>query len=100
MIPADETDAVTFFGAAGMLYCSAELAAGVIARVAANRAKTPINEIFLFIFKTSQFPFNRGLTRGKVELNTTRGDSIGIEVSVGWRSLVSDLSKVLVESYA
>ena len=33
-MPADETDAVTFFGAAGMLYCSAELAAGVIARVA------------------------------------------------------------------
>ena len=88
MIPADETDAVTFFGAAGMLYCSAELAAGVIASIAANRAKTPINEIFFFIFKTSQFPFNRVLIGGKVKLNITREALINKHVRVGWRSTV------------
>ena len=48
MMPAEETDAVTFLGDAGMLYCSADLAAGANASALANSANAPTNEILLF----------------------------------------------------
>ena len=53
MMPADETDAVTFLGDAGMLYCSADVAAGANASALANRANAPIRDIFLFMIEVS-----------------------------------------------
>ena len=44
-MPAEETDAVTFLGDAGTLYCSADVAAGANASVLANSANAPANEI-------------------------------------------------------
>ena len=46
-MPADETDAVTFLGDAGTLYCSADVAAGAIASALVKRASAPTNEILL-----------------------------------------------------
>lgn len=70
-MPADETDAVTFVGALGIEYCSAEVAAGATAIADAMRAKAPRIEIFFFIVETFQHPFNRGLIGGEFELNIT-----------------------------
>ena len=49
IIPEAETVAVTFVGAAGMLYCSADVAAGAIAIVVTIRANAPSIENFFFI---------------------------------------------------
>ena len=60
MTPAPETDAVTFVGAAGMLYCSADDAAGANASALANRAKAPTNEIFFLIKESILFTYVSG----------------------------------------
>jgi hypothetical protein len=48
-MPFGKTEALTFFGAVGIEYCSAEIAAGAIAKVVATNAKAPNMEILFFI---------------------------------------------------